>query len=176
MPKQTLFPGYVLQDNVSVLLPLLRHNMFKNVQQAERYMHHDVYESMSYVWNRFKMEEQWWMFIDVILHRTLWSYVSAYLSFMDEFDLSTPETHYTMRATIKIRLHAVATWYASILWLSDKTQRSIEDLTDNVYEFEILASFKKIAWASEWGWFQMDEEPFEKERRRSTSEGRRRSD
>ena len=40
-------------------------------------MHHDVYESMSYVWNRFKMEEQWWVSIDLRLHRTLWSYVSV---------------------------------------------------------------------------------------------------
>ena len=110
MPKQTLLPGYMLADNVNVSFPLLRQNMFKTVQQSEGCMHFDVYESMSYVSSRFKPEEQWWMFVDLCLHNTLWSNISAYLSFSDEFDFSTEETHYTKRTTIHIRFHAAASW------------------------------------------------------------------
>ena len=116
-PRYTLYPQFLVNDLGNLNFPFLRRSMFKSQQQAEGYSKDDHYQAHWFISDLHDPQEQWWMFVDIKLHPTLWSYLSsAYLAFCDGFELISDIATHVMRAEIQLRLLGAATWFATIEW------------------------------------------------------------
>lgn len=144
-PKYTLYPHFMVTDfEGNPTYPFLRHDMFRNEQQPEGYTKAELYATHEYITDLKDFRERWWMFVDIKQHYTMWSYITAFITFCDDFVASSESDdapNYVPRTDIQVRLLGATTWFATIEWYRRVRQYPIRELTRSTAEYYILRDF-----------------------------------
>ena len=124
--------------------PFLRHDMFRNEQQLEGYTKAELYATHEYITGLKDFREQWWMFVDIKQHYTMWGYITAYITFCGDFVASShtdDAPNHVPRTDIQVRLLGAATRFATLEWYQRVHQYPLRELTSSTAEYYILCDF-----------------------------------